>query len=113
MVADHADNIFIADTNNHIIREVASGTGGGMTAGHIYRVAGTAQEAAGFGGDGAAAKSALLNFPGGVTLDGAGNLLISDTQNNRVRSVAGLGNEAAVPVASLDQNTLTFLGVRR
>jgi sugar lactone lactonase YvrE len=103
VVVDHADNIFIADSNNHIIREVVAATG------NINRVAGIAQTS-GFSGDGGAAKSAHLNFPGGVTLDGAGNLLISDTQNNRVRSVAGLGNEAAVPVASFDQTTLTFLG---
>ncbi len=109
MAVDHADNIFIADTNNHIIREVAAATAGGMTAGHIYRVGGTAQTP-GFAGDGGAAKSAQLKFPGGVTFDGSGNLLISDTQNNRVRSVAALGNEAAVPVASFDQTTLTFLG---
>jgi sugar lactone lactonase YvrE len=109
MAVDHADNIFIADTNNHIIREVAAATAGGMTAGHIYRVGGTAQTP-GFAGDGGAAKSAQLKFPGGVTFDGSGNLLISDTQNNRVRSVAALGNEAAVPVASFDQTTLTFVG---
>jgi sugar lactone lactonase YvrE len=110
VVVDHVDNIFIADTNNHIIREVASPTpSAGQLAGHIYRVAGIAQTP-GFIGDGGAAKSAQLKFPGGVTLDGSGNLLISDTQNNRVRSVAGLGNESAVPVASLNQNTLTFLG---
>src|SRR5882724_5576167 len=36
VVVDHADNIFIADTNNHIIREVVAATG------NINRVAGIA-----------------------------------------------------------------------
>jgi sugar lactone lactonase YvrE len=108
VAVDHAGNIFIADTNNHIIREVAGPTpSGGQTTGHIYRVAGTAQ-AAGFSGDGGAAKSADLNFPEGLALDGAGDLLIGDSLNLRVRSIAAIANEAAVPVVTFDQAALTF-----
>jgi sugar lactone lactonase YvrE len=109
VVVDHAGNIFIADTNNHIVREVAGPTpSGGQTTGHIYRIAGTAQTE-GFRGDGGAAKSAELDFPEGLILDGSGDLLISDSQNNRVRSVAAIGNEAAVPTANFDKTSLTFL----
>jgi sugar lactone lactonase YvrE len=108
MVVDNAEDIFIADTNNHVIREVAGTTAGGKTAGDIYTVVGT--NVGGFGGDGgpATAVSAELNFPQGLALDGAGDLLIGDSLNNRVRSVAAIANVAAVPVANFQPSILTF-----
>ncbi len=42
---------------------------------------------AGYGGDGGPATAAELNEPQGVAIDTSGNLLISDTNNNRVRLV--------------------------
>ena len=42
---------------------------------------------AGFGGDGGPAVNALLNSPGGMAFDSAGNLYVADTLNNRVRKV--------------------------
>ena len=41
----------------------------------------------GFSGDGAPAVSASLGFPGGVAVDAAGNVYISDTSNHRIRKV--------------------------
>jgi hypothetical protein len=51
----------------------------------------------GFSGDGGPATGADLDRPSGVTpevpsgvaVDGAGNLLIADSSNNRIREVAG------------------------
>ena len=106
MVVDFAENIFIADTNNHVIREVAGKTAGGKTAGDIYTVAG--KHVAGFTGDGAAATAAELNSPQGLAIDGAADLLISDSQNNRIRSVAAIANLTPVAVASFDKSSLTF-----
>jgi hypothetical protein len=106
MVVDNAEDIFIADTNNNVIREVAGTTAGGKTAGDIYTVVGT--NIAGFTGDGGAAAAAELNAPQGLALDGAGDLLIGDSLNNRVRSVAGIANVAVVPVASFQPSSLTF-----
>jgi trimeric autotransporter adhesin len=87
---DEAGNLVIADTSGNTIRVVAvsNGTfyGRPMTAGHIYAVAGNGT--AGFAGDGRLAAQAMLSGPLGVALDGAGNLLIADTVNNRVRVVA-------------------------
>ncbi|HEV2450642.1 MAG TPA: hypothetical protein VGS62_01790, partial [Streptosporangiaceae bacterium] len=60
--------------------------GRAMTAGDIYTVAGTGKR--GFSGDGGPAASAQLGEPSGVLVDGAGNLLIADTFNSRVRVVA-------------------------
>jgi trimeric autotransporter adhesin len=103
VVVDHAGNLFIADTQNHIIRKVTASNG------NISTVGGT-HGSAGFSGDGAAASSAQLNFPEGLALDGAGDLLIADSANQRVRSIAGLAATTMgnVPVASFDKTTLSF-----
>jgi hypothetical protein len=49
-------------------------------------VAGTGTE--GFSGDGGPATSAEFQNPLGIVVDGAGNLVIGDANNNRVRVVA-------------------------
>jgi len=76
---DASDNIFIADTSNSRIREVSAATG------IINTVAGNGTR--GFAGDGGPATSAELDFPSDVFLDAQGNMLISDSLNNRVREV--------------------------
>ncbi|EFC41168.1 predicted protein [Naegleria gruberi] len=48
-------------------------------------VAGTGTS--GFSGDGGVATSALLNGPSALTFDSSGNMLISDSSNNRIRKV--------------------------
>jgi sugar lactone lactonase YvrE len=80
VLVDGAGNLYIADTYNHRIRMVNASTG------NITTIAGTG--ASGFGGDGGQATSAMLNYPQGLALDIADNLLfISDTNNNRIRQV--------------------------
>jgi large repetitive protein len=76
---DGAGNLYIADTNNNVIREV------NLTLGTIATVAGNNQP--GYSGDGGAATSAMLNSPKGVSVDGAGNLYIADTGNDIIREV--------------------------
>jgi hypothetical protein len=98
VVVDAAGNLVFADTTHNRVRVIAGSTGSfygqAMTAGDVYTVAGSG--ARGFSGDGGPAASAMLSFPNGVSLDGAGNLAIADTDNNRVRIVA--------------ENTGTFYG---
>jgi trimeric autotransporter adhesin len=79
IVVDGAGNVYIADTWNHRIRKVTASTG------VISTVAGNGTE--GYSGDGGPATSAELNAPSGVALDGAGNIYIADSDNNRVRKV--------------------------
>jgi hypothetical protein len=90
MPLDYAGNLVIADSSANSIRVVAEHTGTiygqKMTAGDIYAVAGNGS--AGFSGDGGPATSAELNSPRGVAVDSAGNLVISDSGNNRIRVVA-------------------------
>ena len=87
---DAAGNLVIGDSDTERVRVVAASTGTfygqAMTAGDIYTVAGNGTE--GSGGDGGPATHASFDDPTGVALDAAGNLLIADTINNRVRAVA-------------------------
>ena len=79
VAVDSAGDLFIADTSNNRIREVNAST-------HVITtVAGNGS--AGSSGDGSAATSAKLNHPESVAVDGAGDLFIADTSNNRIREV--------------------------
>lgn len=71
--------LVIADTDNHRIRVVDLATG------IIETVAGDGVRA--FAGDSGPAAAAQLDRPFGVAFDGAGNLYIADTFNDRIRKV--------------------------
>ena len=77
VAVDASGNLYIADTGNYRIRKVVNGM--------ISTIAG--QGIGGFSGDGGPALSASID-PRGLAVDGAGNLLIADTQNGRVRKIA-------------------------
>ena len=80
LACDAAGDVFVADTGNHRVRKIAAGTG------VITTVAGNGVE--GFGGDGGAATAAMIDSPGGLAVDAAGNLYLADTHNGRVRVVS-------------------------
>ena len=85
---DALGNLYIADRLNHRIRKIETVPGfsaGILSTGVITTVAGDGAQ--GYGGDGGAAVAAQLNQPADVALDGAGNLYIADTSNNRIRKV--------------------------
>jgi hypothetical protein len=90
VVVDGVGNLVIADSGNNRVRVVAAAAGTfygkAMTAGNIYTVAGNGTF--GFSGDGGPATAAELATPGQTALDLAGNLVIADGANNRVRVVA-------------------------
>jgi len=81
---------------NHVVLKI-------LHNGHLARVAGNRE--AGFSGDGGPATSARISEAFGLALDGAGNLLLTDTANARVRrvdaasgiitTIAGTGNLVA------------------
>ena len=79
VAVDNSGNLYIADTNNNRIRKVNS-------SGIISTIAGSGIQ--GFDGDGSA-NPALQQFdiPVGIFLDAAGNLLIADAGNHRIRKL--------------------------
>ena len=79
VAVDSTGNIYIADTGNQRIREVIAATG------KIVTIAGNGT--GGYNGDGIASTSAKLNNPYGVAVDGAGNIYVADTSNQRIREV--------------------------
>jgi parallel beta-helix repeat protein len=79
VAVDAAGDLFIADTNNNVIREVVKATG------NIITVAGTG--VAGYNGDGLPATSTQIAAPYAVTVDLAGDVFFSDTGNHLVRKI--------------------------
>lgn len=77
---DRSGNLYIADSNNNVVREVLAATG------IITTVAGYTSTV-GFAGDGGPATQARFDEVEGITLDGQGNLYIGDTYNDRIREV--------------------------
>ena len=71
--------LYIADTNNHVVRSYDLATGAMQTA------LGTFEQ--GDAAEGDAALEAPLNRPHGIDLDDDGALLVADTYNHRIRRV--------------------------
>ena len=80
-------NIYIADTDNHVVRRVdASGT--------ITTIAGTGDR--GYSGDGGSATESALSEPRAVAVDSVGNVYVADSANGIVRRVAVDGTISTV-----------------
>jgi hypothetical protein len=73
---DAMGNIFVADSNNHVIRRIGS-------TGTITTIAGEGDQ--GFFGDAGGPNAAVLDTPSGV-LPLNGNVYIADSNNQRIRS---------------------------
>lgn len=75
---DSRGNLYVADTQNSVIRRVDAATG-------IIRTVAGVGGVTGKSGDGGPATRALLNHPRGLALDGDGILYVADSDNHRVR----------------------------
>ena len=82
MATDNAGNLFVVDAQHHRILKMT-------TSGLVMIVAGKGTNA--YSGDGGQATNATLSTPYSVTVDGAGNLFISDAGNARIRKVSTNG----------------------
>ena len=97
---DKSGVIWVADQANSRIRKI--GTDKAVTL-----VAGVGTN--GSAGDDASATAAQLYYPCGLVVDGSGNILIADTNNNRIRKVVPGGNITTIAgtgnAGFLDQTT--------
>ena len=82
IAVDSAGNLYIADASNSRVRKV-------NLQGTISTVAGNGNVV--YSGDGVAATATAVHEPGGVALDSAGNLYISETSDSRIRRVNTAG----------------------
>jgi sugar lactone lactonase YvrE len=78
LVGDLAGNLYVADTNNHTIRQVNIKTGVTTTLAGYLGVSGAAD------GRGAEAR---FDHPSGLAIDREGNLYIADTRNCTIRKM--------------------------
>ncbi|MYN47062.1 hypothetical protein GTP23_18630 [Pseudoduganella sp. FT93W] len=86
MAADAAGNIYVADRDNHTIRKITP-------AGVVSTLAGVAGQHGSADGVGSAAR---FNSPSGISIDSAGNLYVSDTDNHTVRQISPDGRVSTV-----------------
>lgn len=82
VAVDKAGNVYVSDTDNYRVRQV-------NTVGIIDTYAGNGT--AGFEGDGGPATQTSLYSPEQVAVDPAGDLIIADSSNQRIRLVDGQG----------------------
>ena len=97
---DASGNLYVADTDNNVIRKIDTGTPRIITT-----IAGTGT--AGHSGDGGLATNATLRTPDRVSVNGAGNFFISDSGNNVIRRVDGTSK---IITAFAGSGTFAFSG---
>jgi len=73
-------DLYIADSNNNIVRRVDA-------TGYIEPIAGSYELGAGYSGDNGPAIVAQLDHPDGVCIAPDGDLVIADSRNDRIRRV--------------------------
>jgi sugar lactone lactonase YvrE len=115
LAIDSAGDLFISDTDDEAVREVTA------TNKIINTIAGGEYSCGFLGGDGGPALAANLCYPGGLTIDQAGNLYVTDQYYETVREITALvpppTAATASPVLSLapgtyaDAKTLTMMAV--
>jgi len=76
IAVDSAGTLYVADTNNHIIRSITSGN-------VVTRISGCPGC---FGGE----SWGRFNTPQGIAVDSRGSLYVADTKNNSIRTTAPL-----------------------
>ncbi len=81
VAVDSGGNVYVADTENDLIRKITP-------AGSVTTLAGQADVAGYADGNG---TSATFNFPSEVCVDSGGNVYVADSNNNAIRKITPTG----------------------
>jgi hypothetical protein len=81
IAVDGSGNLYVADTDNHTIRKITA-------TGVVSTLAGWAGSSGSSDGIGSGAR---FFFPADLTIDGAGNLFVIDTDNHTIRQITSAG----------------------
>src|SRR5262249_8469240 len=100
VAVDSAGDLFIADGYNNRIRKVSS-------SGIITTVAGNGSP--GYSGDGGPAINAQLTFPGGVAVDGAGNVYFADPFKHAIRRLQPEVSSPTYPFTVTDRGGTSLM----
>ncbi|MBV9504417.1 MAG: SMP-30/gluconolactonase/LRE family protein [Acidobacteriia bacterium] len=90
LAVDSSNNVYIADSSNHVVMEITSATG------KIAYYAGTGVSGSSNDNNNSAATSAKLNSPKGVAVDSSGNIYIADSGNQTILKVSAATGKIAV-----------------
>jgi streptogramin lyase len=77
VAVDAAGNVYVADANNNLIREISP-------AGVVTTLAGTGAA----GNASGAATASTFHYPSGIAVDAAGNVYVADAVNNLIREIS-------------------------
>jgi hypothetical protein len=97
---DSADNLYVADTDNHTIRKVTP-------AGVVTTLAGTAGQAGSADGH---ASVARFNYPTGVFVTTNGNVYVADDINNTIRRITPNGVVSTLAGLRLQAGSVNGIG---
>jgi sugar lactone lactonase YvrE len=81
VAVDASGNVYVADTDNHLIRKITP-------AGVVSTLAGSTTSPGFANGTGAAAH---FQYPSGVAVDASGNVYVADTNNQKIRKITPAG----------------------
>mgnify|MGYP000863199809 CR=1 FL=1 len=80
VAVDGSGNVYVADTEGHLIRKITS-------AGVVTTLAGSGSEGSADG----TGTAASFNYPYGVAVDGSGNVYVADGSNHLIRKITSAG----------------------
>ena len=100
LAGDGAGNIFVSDAQGNTIRKVVIATGtvttiaGSGNAGHVDGIG----------------RAAQFSWPSGLTTDGLGNLLVTDTENHAIRKIVVATGEVTTVAGSEEAGDVDGVG---